>query len=178
MKSLNTLIFTLSTFIFVLWCTARIYNDVQFNIHCGGYLERASYANTIELASPALTKAIQYVENNGLTNGFTSIIYRTPDEDMGFWYSNLKQAEDELSKIKPDSTALEKSNVLMKLRESLTSHNSEGSQLICPDGISIYPLNALYCFAGWMSGLLLCISGLLLCITGTIWFIKKTNYDW
>ena len=171
MKTLNTLIFTLSTFIFVLWSVSRIYNSVYFNIHCGGYLERASYANTIELASPALKTAIQYVENNGLTNGFTSIIYRTPDEDLGFWYSNLKQAEDELSKITPSSTALEKSNVLMKLRESLVSHNNEGSHLICPEGVSIYPLNGLYCFVGWMSILLSFV-------TAGIWAFKKSEYEW
>ena len=168
MKTLNNAILTLSVFVFTLWSIGRIYNGIYFNIHCGGYLHRASYANTIELAAPALETAIQYIENNGLTNGFTSVVYRTPDEDVGFWYSNLKDAENELSKISPSSTALEKSNVLMKLRESLISHEENSSRLICPEGISIYPQNVQYCWVGW-------ISSLLILITGIVWIIEATN---
>ena len=155
MKAFINTLLTLSAIIFLLWAGSRIYNSIYFNIHCGGYLHRAAYANTVELAAPALKTAIQYIESNGLTSGYTSVIYRTPDEDVGFWYSNLIQAEGELVKLDKNSTTLEKSNALMKLRESLVNHDGF---LICPEGISIYPNNTGYFWAGWISGIALCLT--------------------
>jgi hypothetical protein len=165
MKTFFAGLFTVFTTLFLLWSGIRIYNDIHFNINCGGYLHRAAYANTIELAAPALQTAIQYVEANGLTNGYTSVIYRTPGEDVGFWYSNLKQAENELNKLDKNSTTLEKSNTLMKLRESLVSQTGEGASLICPEGISVYPYNTALFWMGWLSALMMTLTGIGLIIT-------------
>ena len=36
--------------------------------------------NTVELSLERITKAIEYAENNGLTYGYTSIIYKTEED--------------------------------------------------------------------------------------------------
>lgn len=63
---------------------AVIYQRIDFNQNYSGRLERAANANTVELAVKELDAAIQYAEANGYTNGYTSVIYRTPDEDVEY----------------------------------------------------------------------------------------------
>ena len=118
--------------------------SIQFDQNCGGYLKQAADANTVELATERLGIALKYIEDNGLTNGYTSVVYRTEDENVGYWYDNIKASYNELVAAK-NGSALEKSNVLMKVRESLTD-NGEGGEttLTVPDGISRYPNNAIY----------------------------------
>lgn len=58
----------------------------------------------------------------------------------------------ELKSLKPDASALECSNVLMKLRETLIVHGDKGSErLRCPDGISINGNNVIFAIWGWFS---------------------------
>ena len=106
-----------------------------------GYLKRAANANTITLANEELSKAITYLEANNLTTGYTSILWETPDEDIDFWYRNLKASQSELQNLEPES-ALEKTNVLLKLNETLTGSN--GSRVIRPEGLAVYPNNLLW----------------------------------
>lgn len=120
----------------------RISKSVALNQNVTGYLKRASTANSIPLANEELTKTINYLEANNLTSGYTSIFWETPDEDIGFWYKNLKVSQEELQNLKPQS-ALEKTNVLMKLRESLMS-GGEKSKVIVPEGLEVYPDNILW----------------------------------
>jgi len=120
----------------------KIYRKVIFNIECSGHLKRASDANTPEKARPELDKAITFLEARRLTTGYTSILYQTPNEDIGFWYTNLVDARKELDRIihNRESTQLEESNVLMKLRETLIDHG-ETLRVTAPPGISVYPQN-------------------------------------
>lgn len=117
---------------------------IQFDRQCTDYLKRAADSNTIELAQNNLDEAIKYMEANNLTSGYTSILYQTPDEDVGFWYNNLKQSQIELAKCSPDATQLEKTNILMKLRETILD---DGTRLVItePSGISRFPYNTLFC---------------------------------
>ena len=116
---------------------------VQFDQQCGGFLKQAADANSVELAERQLGMAIDYIEKNGLTFGYTSVLYRTEDENIGYWYENLKTCQKELSETKNNST-LENTNVLMKLRESLTDVSEHGTVLTIPSGISVYPNNAVF----------------------------------
>ena len=111
----------------ILWAGARIYNGITFDQNCEGHLKLAADANTVELAQQQLSIAVKYCEDNGLTKGYTSIFYRTPDEDIEFWYNNLKSSLNELNAVSADATQLEKSNILMKLRETLLDDNGETS---------------------------------------------------
>lgn len=100
MKSVFATIFTI---LFLLWAGVRTVNHIQFDRNIGGYLKRAADANTVELAEKNLSVAVEYLEKNGLTSGYTSILYRTPDEDVGFWFTNLKSSLDELHAVKPEA---------------------------------------------------------------------------
>ncbi len=128
---------------------AVIYKRIEFKQNCSGRLERAANSNTVELAVKELNAAIQYAESKGDTTGYTSVIYRTPDEDVEYWYNNLCASRQELLNL-PDSTStLEKTNTLMKLRETLTDTGEHGSYVIYPEGLQFYPHNFLWGILRW-----------------------------
>lgn len=117
----------------------RISKGIQFKQNVSGYLKRAADANTIKLANEELSKVIHYLEANQITSGYTSIFIKTPDEDIDFWYRNLKASQDELQNLNSES-ALERTNVLIKLRETLL----DKSKVTVPRGLSVYPNNGLW----------------------------------
>jgi hypothetical protein len=141
------------------WAANRIYNGIQFDRNCGGYLKRAADANVVNMAKVELDRALVYIEFKGLTNGYTSVFYRTPDEDLGFWYQNIKSALAELNTLGDDTSTLEKSNALIKLRETLLDHSGGAYSLTVPAGISIFPNNVFYAIFGYLP-LLLMIPGI------------------
>ena len=71
-------------------CTVK---EISFDRNCTGYLKRAADANTIPMASKELGMAIKYLDDHNLTKGYTSIFYTTPDEDIEFFYNNLKASK-------------------------------------------------------------------------------------
>lgn len=126
--------------------------SIQFDQKCGGYLKQAADANSVELAEKQLNLAIDYIEQHELTSGYTSVLWNTEDENIEYWYNNLKQCQKELAATKDNST-LENTNVLMKLRESLTDVDQNGTTLTIPYGISRYPNNLLYGILNIISGI-------------------------
>jgi len=144
--------------LFLAFCSVRIVAEIQFDRNCEGYLKRAADANSIELAKSQLEIALKYIEKSNLTEGYTSILWNTPDEDISFWYKNVSTAYNELVLIKSDATSLEKSNMLMKLRETLLDNGSEGkTKVTYPDGISVYPFNMFVALWGWVSTMMVSI---------------------
>lgn len=143
---------------FVLWMGIRTVAYVNFERFCEGNLKRAADANTVGMAVQEMKTAINYIEREGLTEGYTSILWRTPDADVGFWYKNLKSSLNELENINPNATQLEKSNVLMKLRETLLDKGDRGVEgVTSPSGISVYPHNTGTAIFGLLSLLALCM---------------------
>ena len=133
--------------------------NIQFDQQCAGYIKQAADANTVELALERLNMAIEYIEANNLTSGYTSVMWRTENENIGFWYNNLKACQQELQAGLNESP-LEKTNLLLKIRESLIDNHDGGITLTIPDGISRYPDNLLYGICGLLS--LLGIIGIVL----------------
>ena len=131
------------TFFIIVGASVAV-KHIQFNQDCGGYLERAANANTIPMAITELEKAVKYMEEHDLTEGYTSVFYKTPDEDIGFWYNNCKSSLNELKSLSDSSAPLEKSNMLMKLRETLLDNGKNGTSLTVPEGISRYPNNVMW----------------------------------
>ncbi len=122
----------------------RIYNTVNFDRKCTQYIQRAADANTVMSAYNELSIASKYLEDNRITNGYTSIMFDSPNEDVGFWYNNIKSCEKDLLVIIKNDTSvsmLEKSNVLLRLRETLLDKKG----VTVPTGISRYPNNLLWC---------------------------------
>ena len=117
----------------------RIVKKVEFKRHVTEYLKHAADANTIELANQELSKAIDYIEAHNLTSGYTSIFYETPKDDIAFWYQNLKASQKELAELDSES-ALERTNVLIKLRETLVD-SGKSTKVTTPKGIDVYPNN-------------------------------------
>jgi len=148
----------------LVWCGFRIGSGILFEKNCEGYLKRAANANTVNVASKELGIALTYMEANKLTEGYTSVVYKTPDEDIGFWYNNIKSAKQELDLLPTSATPLEKTNVLMKLRETLVNNGQQGLNITVPSGISIYPNNTGWCLFGIASLISLICS----CIIGII----------
>ena len=138
---------------------------VQADRKCVGYLKRAADANSPELAIEELGVALGYMEGEGWTTGFTSIIYTTPDEDVGFWYKNIKQSQESLRKLPKEASDLEKSNALMKLRETLLD---DGKYVTSPTGISRYPRNGLWAVI-IIVGVLLLVAGAGMCVIAIVW---------
>lgn len=115
-----------------------IVNSIQFSANCGDYLELSADANNIEIAEKQLTKAIDYLEANDLTSGYTKIFVYYPKNDIGMWYDNLKSTQTQLRDVleKKEITELEESNMLMKLRETILD---DDGCLTHPTGISLHP---------------------------------------
>lgn len=143
--------------------------SIQFNQQCSGFLKQAADANTAEIALERINKALDYIEEHKLTSGYTSVFWTTEDENVGFWYDNIKACQKELEGCL-ESSQLEKSNVLMKVRESLTDVDDTGTSLTVPDGISRYPDNFSY-------GILRTISVLLLVLGFIIIYYSNVHIE-
>lgn len=128
----------------LVFITIYVVKCVTFKQECSGHLRRAADANTVETAQKELIVATKYLEDNNITSGYTSVFWQTPDEDIAFWYNNLKASENELSKVDSTTSSLEKTNILMKLRETLMDHGKEGDHVTYPKGLATYPQNGLY----------------------------------
>lgn len=125
--------------------------SISFETEIGGHLKRAADSNQPETALKELDTALRGMDRRGFdtcTPGkcFTSIIYRTPDEDIGFWYQNIKSARDDLRALPRDADQLMISNSLMKLRETLLDNTDSGDEVTLPRGISRYPNNGMVGF--------------------------------
>lgn len=125
------------------------YDQIQLNRGIIGHLKRAADANTVELALSELKSALNAAKAQGLTEGYTSVLYTLPSEDVGYWYKNLKAAENELEKVGEQATQLERSNLLLKLRETLMDHSGQlGDQVTYPPGLARFPNNKPIAFGG------------------------------
>ena len=142
--------------IFMLVPSASMYID--FQQQCGGYLKQAADANTVELAQERLNLAVKYIEEKGYTTGYTSVFVKTEDENIGYWYQNIKACQHELDSAL-NGSQLEKSNVLMKVRESLTDNGEKGTELTIPSGLYAYPHNFLNGIIEWISIILIVTGG-------------------
>lgn len=158
----------LTVFALSIWGVA-IVKRVHLEQNCTGYLKRAADANTVETASNQMSLAIDYLEKNNLTSGYTSVLWKTPDEDIEFWFNNLNESYIELSKVDSATSTLEKTNMLMKLRETLIDEGENGDTLTVPDGLSRYPNNLMFGILGWLSVFLL---------LGVFWWVFFSDDFW
>lgn len=131
-------LFLTLVFAFLAWMTFFI-PMMNFNRACSGHLKRAGDANTIELAIKELDQAVSWLEYKGFTEGSCHIFFAMPSNDIGFWYRNLADSLKELKSVSPDASMLERSNILMKLRETLMDQNSQGSTITKPRFMYWYP---------------------------------------
>ena len=123
-------------------------------------MKRAADANTVDMAKDELKTVIDYLDAHNMTEGYTSILWTTPDADVGFWYKNITTSYDELCSLSDTASGLERSNMLIKLRETLIDHGGEGGDSVTqPSGIAIFPNNVMYAWWGWGSIILTLLFG-------------------
>lgn len=145
---------------FIVLCGINIYFSVVFWNNVGGHLKRAADSNTVETAKQELDKALDYLEKRKMTDGDTSVFYSTPETDIEFWYKNLKSSQEELAKVSSETSQLEKTNILMKLRETLLDHGDKGDDVTCPPRIEDYPIQSLMFFIGIITFVMFAIGGI------------------
>lgn len=160
MKTLKRALAIMFTVLFLLWIVTRIFLNISFDRDIGGYLSHAAAASTIQLAKENLDIALKNIECKGLTSGYTSVLFEAPEEDIGFWYKNLKASRSELNKIKTMSF-LEQKNVLAELRKTLFGYKSDEPVVVIPRGISVFPNNRLFAVWGIASPILALVFWLL-----------------
>jgi hypothetical protein len=139
--SLSTGLLLICLILFLFWGGYRIVAKISFDHNCGRYLKNAANAKTVDVAKAQLKVALAYMEKNHLTEGYTSILYETSDDNVGYWYDNINSRLGELKNLPSEATPLEKFNMLMELRNTLLSDTSSSSSIIVPEGISVYPDN-------------------------------------
>ena len=153
----NFFIFLSLTIVLAIFGT-ETYKYVVLDQQCTGYLKRAADANTVETAKKQLEISLNYLESHNMTKGYTSIIYNTPDEDVSFFYNNLKASLDELNQVNANTSNLEKTNMLMKLRETIIDNGKTGDTLTLPNGLFRYPNNLLWLVLNIIGGFFLFVA--------------------
>ncbi len=152
----------------VLYGGVRILNNITYEQDVGGHLKRAADANQPQLALEEINIAIKGMERLGLCNEiesnpkaecYTSVLYTTPNEDIGFWRTNIIQTARDLENLPAESSHLDIS--LIKIRETLLDG---GKTVTDPEGISIYPRNTLWAVF-W-------VIGLVILFVAIVWFYR------
>lgn len=128
--------------------------ELKYRRDISGHLKRAANANTIETAAQELETALVRMEARGMTSGTTAVFYATPADDVGYWHRNLREAHAELKALPSDAAPLERSNMLLKLRETILEQDSDGEDVTQPGGIAVFPNNKAFALiATLLSGL-------------------------
>lgn len=148
--------------LFVAWICARIALSITFDRDVANYLKQAAMADTIEVATESLSLAIENFEiRSAVRDGYTSLIVRTPNEDVRAWYFKLKTCLQELEAMRKGASQMEKKNMLLRVRSDLVVYYQViGPSPIVPSGIAVFPHNKLFAHWGWWSLVLTCVFGL------------------
>lgn len=148
------------------WAITRIVKNQEFDNNATYYIDGASKAKDIKSACEQINIANDYLVNNGLTSGYTSIISRTPDEDLFVFYQDIdkKMKYFCLTKDYTDESYIILYQKYVDMRE-MKPHD-----ISVPPGISIYPYNLLYLIWMFVSIVMAIIS-----IIGIVTFIDEKS---
>ena len=89
-------LFTLFGIIAVMCIASAIISTIFFRIKCETPLRKAALAETLPEAKVNLDKAIQFVEQNWLTTGYSSLFFKDDEYNITKWYATLKSAQSEI----------------------------------------------------------------------------------
>ncbi len=161
----------------VIWGLVRIKKDLDLRALGAENFILAYNANTIALAKEYWEKGIKFLEDNNLTTGNTGAFWKTPEDDLEFFYKNVVEMRNYLNtppdtlsdssfdqKIVSGST-LSKGDPLTVFDRKTLSARLKKTWKNAPEGIEIYPNNCIYAIWGWISGLV-CI------VFAILWFIS------
>jgi hypothetical protein len=149
---------------FVAWGVTRIVANIQYDTQLGEYISQAATSPSPTVAEAKLAVAITEIERRGWTSGNTGIFFTYPTNDLAFWYQRLVDSRTILKALPPNDSALEISNTMMRVHESITGSNKEGTTILHPEGISVFPHNVAYFWWAWISFILAVIFWIWGCI--------------
>lgn len=157
-------IIALASISLLAWGGTRIVNAITYTQDVSGHLKLAADANSTELAERRLALAIEGMDARGICkNGgddcFTSVLYRTPQDNAGYWRENIEDTLANLQAMTEEERAdnLIESNQLIKVRETLLDSGKNGDHVTDPDGISIYGYNGTFAWWSALSLIALCV---------------------
>ena len=133
-------------------CTVSCLRGIDLEQRVTGHLELAASANQPGLAVAELRAAVTGMNADIAAcdephRCYTSVLWKTPAEDVGFWKANIIATIADLEALPPDADHLVVSNVLLKVRDTLTEQGNGGTRLVGPTGLCKYPHNGA--FALW-----------------------------
>lgn len=123
----------------------------------GDYISQAATSPSPTVAVSRLDTAITEIEREGLTSGNTAIFFTYPTNDLGFWYQRLVDSRAILRQLPATDSALEISNTMMRVHESIGEQTKDGTSVLAPDGIEIFPHNVAFFWWAIGSILLSCL---------------------
>ncbi len=138
------------------WGAIRACRYLSFYKGCESFLKNSVYTDSITLTKTELSYAISYLEEKDLTHGRVSIITQDINNDIGYFYENLK--EQYMLLVEAENKNLndrEQEDVLKIYRKNIC--NNFGSPKI-PNGITIYPYNIAFFWWSIISIILFIIS--------------------
>jgi hypothetical protein len=143
---------------------------ISFKAGCEDYLKLAGDAPTVERAHSFLGTAVAHIESHNLTQGNAAFIFKTPSQNLGIWYGQIKGAYDtagtllQREKANPGSvTQLERDNALMKIREVVLDQGDRSPSVTAPKNAWLYP-NQWGFVLLWIVTVLLCAVMAIVCI--------------
>jgi hypothetical protein len=135
----------------------RWHDNGQWNAQVRDYLIYACKTNDPQKAKKYVGNAVTFVKEQGMDDGFSSIVFKTPDEDLREWADNLKSVnevfddEDSLAQAMSQGkvpwrdrlmkTDIVKADVDPKKPFTLADVNWDVKH---PSGISAAPFNSRY----------------------------------
>jgi len=158
---LNKLTFICSIIFLFFFVITIWWKLIEFSMGCQDHLKRAADANTVQTAKVELRTALAYLQVNNLTEGNSSIIFKLPRNDIGFWYNNLNESLKELESVPDSASQLERSNILMKLRGTILDETDKGTKVTHPSWLQVYPSQFATVGIFIIISLVSCISGIL-----------------
>ena len=89
-------LFTIFGIITIMCIASAIISTIYFRVKCEIPLRKAALAETLPEAKVNLDKAIQFVEQNWLTTGYSSLFFKDDEYNITKWYATLKSAQSEI----------------------------------------------------------------------------------
>ena len=129
---------------FLVWAGVRIYAGIHYDTMIGDYISQAATSPSPTIAVARLDTAIGEIEREGLTSGNTAIFFTYPTNDLAFWYQRLVDSRTILRALPATDSALEISNTMMRVHESIAGQSKDGDYVLAPDGIEIFPHNIAF----------------------------------
>ena len=153
-------IFGFNLILFLILAMLTIPSCIELDQKVESPLKKAADAGNIASSYVLLDKAVTNIETLNFTEGNSSILYDTDENDLTIWYGQLAELRDEMTVLKDSTlTLMDESNYLIKLRETiLDSSGEKGDVVTMPSNLIHYPYHGIMLFAIVICGIL-CIPG-------------------